>query len=254
MKYVSGKPFGFPLFSMYATVPLFHLSAAPIMETAKEGRCAMRKVMLLFVGLCMEAAVLRLMAWGLWEREVFPDSSAGGDLIAETMIAYEGGYLEDGSNREVVDIAALQLRNTGSRILPGASVAVQCAGQEYIFRTDEIPAYSTVLVLEKEGKKYPIEQAESCVIQVQAQENCFLPAESLHFEMPSMGMIRVKNCRSIPLPAFELLYKTYMPETGIYLGGITYSCQAGAMMPGETIELHPPHYARGYSRIIGIRM
>ena len=174
------------------------------------------------------------------------------DLIAEKIVLYEGGYMEDNSNEEVVDIAGLELRNTGKQVITSAKVILERDGVQFTFRGSYIPADCSVLVLESSRQKCPFQNFTDCTGWQSIGDDQWLDGEKLSITPVTMGSLKITNTSDKLLKNMVLYYKNYLPYTEIYVGGITRKEKIERLAPGETAEIFPQYYARDYSRVLGV--
>ena len=189
------------------------------------------------------------------ERIHLPASVPGTAMIAQRVSAYDGPFLEDGSDREVFEIASLLVYNSGSKELLTARITLQYPEGEYIFVGDNIPPNSWILLLEQEEKPYRRDDPIACTGRQTVRLDEGESAPSILVEDTAFGM-RVCNQGGETLRNICISYKGWLssPEIylGVYLGGITYCTVIPQLEPGQCISLQPDHYAPGYSKVVSI--
>ena len=170
-------------------------------------------------------------------------------LVAEHLSAYEGPFLEDGSDTPVSDVAALLLRNTGTEMIETAQVILWMGEERLAFQAAWLPPGSLTLVLEKEGKRMPQGAFTAIFGWVQTQNQ----GENLvRLEEQGMGALLITNVSDRMLENVRLYHKSLYPEKNFYMGGIAYETTLGTLAPGETVTVQPMHYAAGYSRVVNV--
>ena len=175
----------------------------------------------------------------------------GTSLIAEKIVSYDGPFLEDGTNHEVVNVMGLLLRNAGDVGIERAEIVLTGDRQRFIFEADIIPPGATVLVLEKNRTFYGCKNFSSCS-GWQITDNCGWSNWGLDIEETGMGTLEVTNQTGRKIQQARLHYKTYLE--GILVGGITHVYTIESLQPGESILISPARYAKGYSRIIRVEL
>lgn len=186
-------------------------------------------------------------------REVlFPASIPGTDLRAERLVLYEGAMLEDGSDTFLVDAAALELYNSGSREIALAEVELEFEDANMSFFATNIPAGTRVLVIEQEGKLWTAEPCYSCRGWVQYSDDTSIGQDQLEIKSADMGTLAVTNLTDNSFSDLWLFHKAYDSISQLYIGGITYVTEIPYLAPGQTILVAPEHYADGYSKIVKI--
>lgn len=203
-------------------------------------------------GIVLLALCLRVAAAVMPEKKVpqgqLPAPVQGACLEVITPACYEGLFWEDGSNRPVSDVAALVVKNTGGCYIAQGAVIMDWEEDRYVFDVSWLPPGETVLLLEKDGKMfYPHEEAR------------FYGWTSVCFPERT-GMVAISgeepdgvslyNKTNTTLPEVTLYYKHYDQESGMYIGGITYTYTVSQLLPGQSAPQKLPNYAAGYSRVV----
>ncbi len=187
----------------------------------------------------------------LTEKVTLPAAISGTDLVAQKLSAYEGPFLEDGTDREVVDVAALQVYNSGNAEIRKTRIALFWSDGFYIFEADHIPPGGTVVILEKSGSKYRQGNFIKCNgWQEQGKENDVSKAISVT-DM-ALGTVVVNNLTDETLRNVCVYYKAWLSPPDVYMGGITYMVQIPVLLPGQSKYLYPYHYAVGYSKVVSV--
>lgn len=169
-------------------------------------------------------------------------------LVIENLCAYDGNFVEDDSGREVQDVAAIVIRNTGDTAVPFACVTVYTEKCRYAFEAYMIPPKSSLLVPEINAQKL----TQTNVIRtfgwttVQRQNS----PKRLSIEEVGMSSLRVTNRSGSKIKDLTLYHKTYIPEEGFYMGGKAFKTHISYIAPGESVIVHPSNYASGYSKVI----
>lgn len=171
-------------------------------------------------------------------------------LLAESVTAYDGPFLEDGTDTEVTGIAALQVYNTGEMAILKALITWRFADSIYVFYAEHIPTGQRVVLLEQTAKPYrPADDGSFTGWQVTDTAG---PMRGIQVTDRSMGTLIVTNTTDLPLKDICLYYKTWLSPPDIYIGGIAYKTELPLLLPGQTVYLYPSHYAAGYSKVVAI--
>ena len=184
------------------------------------------------------------------QRVVFPCSLGNSGLVAEGMRAYDGLYLEDGSNDPVEGVAALMVYNAGSRDISSAMVTVEQNGKKLHFFLTWLPAGSRVLVLEYSRATYTSGQITGCSAAGVRWEAFY--ADGVTVEDGEYGQLLVTTKGGRLARNIRLRYKLYVMGEGYYLGGITYCTYVGILLSGESRDVAPQWYGVGHSRVVAI--
>lgn len=177
-----------------------------------------------------------------------PCPVAGTELIARQLVIYEGPYLEDGGDTPVSDITALLLYNGGQREIGQAEV-ILTGEEELRFLASNIMPGMQILVLEKKAAPWKERRITGCEGWVREEAEEAISEEDLQFQEQDIGTVLVTNTTQTELRDIWLFYKSYLPESDLYIGGITYITTIDALLPGQSKQITPERYAGDYSRI-----
>lgn len=203
---------------------------------------------LLLFALCTGAAAQYAHLQEQQRTRMLPGAVQGTFLQAVQLAAYEGPFWEDGTAEEAADVAALVVENTGGCYVSEGAVVLDWGEDRMVFELSWLPPGGKVLVLEKHRKPY----------RDIGDGACYGWASELYPE--NTGVVTVEQTGSAGL-AFTnrtdgaidgaaAMYKHYDQESGMYIGGITYSISVADLQPGESRTVTPWRYAAGYSRVV----
>lgn len=217
-----------------------------------------KRIRSLLLGLCASAAFGAILVYNCVQASSepvvpeklisLPYAIKGTQLVVQGVTGYEGAYMEDGSNEEVVDVAALILKNNGAMVRE-AEITIYAADQQFTFYATMIPAHSELLVLEKDKKIWQTHRVVS--VEGWASDEPTTDV-SLRIIEEGLGTLKLTNTTNEMLDQLTVYHKGWSEETGMYLGGITYETLVDRIAPGETLYLCPRFYASGSSRVIKI--
>lgn len=185
-------------------------------------------------------------------RIQFPVWIEGTTLMAQSLAMYEGDMLEYDSDDHLVDAAALEIKNFGGKEVELAEVILEFGKIQMRFFGTNIPPGSTILMIEQEGKPWTQDTITQYSGWAQYSENLSLPDNAIAINDVDMGTVEVTNQTEEAMSDLWLFYKNYLYDAELYLGGITYFAQIEYLEPGETVQIKPDHYARGYSKIVKV--
>lgn len=181
-----------------------------------------------------------------------PTAVPGTALIAQRLSAYDGPFLEDGSDREVVGVAALLVYNGGSREIQSAQITLQFGQVHYRFCGENIPAGGMVVLLEQNTKPYRSDTPTGCTgWQVVSQAGPEIQNQ-ITVADEKMGILSVTNLTDNTLNDICIYYKSWLSPPDIYVGGISYCINIPQLFPGQKLTVHPVHYAAGYSKVVSV--
>lgn len=182
----------------------------------------------------------------------FPFKLEYTSLVAQKLIAYEGAYLEDGSEEAVEDVAALVLENTGTTGIEYVQIVVLQNGRELSFDGTYIPPKSTVLLLEENKQPYADAAVTDCHCRTVIPGFFDRAQRTVEIKETGMCTLEVTNITEETLESVRIFYKHHEGETDLYVGGITYSTAIPILEPGETRSVTPYRYASGYAQVVAV--
>lgn len=171
-------------------------------------------------------------------------------LCAVRLAAYDGPFLEDGTDDEVIGIAALELKNTSSQMITEGRIVFYCADRVLYFDFTNLPAGGRLLVLEKYRSSFSRDIVWDC--QFDMEQASVSLDDGIVAQIEAPGYIRLENRTDEPADGVRVHYKTYHAESDMYIGGITYTAYAGQMDAGQTKSVTPYHVASGYTQIVKV--
>ena len=169
-------------------------------------------------------------------------------LLLQNLYAYDGPFLENGSDAEVVNVAALQVCNIGDRELLKVHITLIMDTESYVFCGEHIPPGIPVVLLETDGKAFQKDGIIYCAgwQETKTQE----PLEGIAVADRAMGTLVVTNLTNRTFYNVRVHYKSWLSPPDVYVGGITYEVQIPVLRPGQTEYLYPFHYATGFSKVV----
>lgn len=175
----------------------------------------------------------------------FPCVVEGTELVALSLISYEGPFLEDGGDSEVVDVAALLLRNSTGKHIRDALIKVKQGEKTLMFELSHLPVNGEILVIEKNRQPFSGDTISGCEGVARSVDHNGWNDRFLFTPSGQRGLV-VKNLTEQKLEDVVVYYKTYYAPAGFCVGGITYSVRIGTVSQNEDVQLLPyPFVAEG---------
>ena len=116
------------------------------------------------------------------------------------------------------------------------------------FELTGVPSGAKILLLEKDRRAFRPAPPVCCY--GWAQEAY---PESNDAVMAAEGnALFLANLSKSEIPVVTVQFKHYDTDSDMFIGGITYTAQAEALLPEEVRGILPFHYAPGYSREVSI--
>ena len=183
------------------------------------------------------------------ETEIsFPCKIEGTDLVAESLFTYDGPFHEDGSGREVLNVAALKVYNADTEMTLYALIEVRVGGTVYTFEATRIPPNTSVLIPEKKGQRYISADITGC--SGWSIEKAYTMDPDVLITEAGEGTLAVTNNSGEDLKALNVYHKTYLKDEDLYVGGMAFRTLVLDLKAGQTVFITPEYYASGSSRIL----
>ncbi len=181
----------------------------------------------------------------------FPFSIPGTDLVALELKSYSGLSLEDGSKEGVSNVAAIILRNDGTKLLENARVELWQGTNKLNFELSYLPPGEKILVLDSNKRQYVQSEISACC----GYETIASTDISGLVSIRPIGdkMLLISNPGPLPLKKLVVYFKSYDYESSMFLGGIVYEIPIYSLAPGETYFATPIYYSNESSRIVKIK-
>jgi hypothetical protein len=189
---------------------------------------------------------------GIIDRAGFPFELEYTSLVAQKLIAYEGVYLEDGSEETVEDVAALILENTGTIGIEYAQIVMMQNGKELSFDATYIPPKSTILLLEENKQHYSDAPVTDCHCRTVIPGVFDRAERTVAVNETGMCTLEVTNLTDQKMEGVRIFYKHHEGENDLYVGGITYSTVIPDLEPGQSRSISPYRYAAGYTQVVAV--
>lgn len=224
----------------------------------------MRRMALTMASLSFSLLILTILGCNIWrvsgiqtaegdtcapqeESVVFPYTTADADVIVENIGVYEGIFHEDGTNRQVFDVAAIMLYNSADTVISYIAVEVKTDGERYLFEGFILPPKSRIFIPESNAQKKieaPVLSCDISVVYLQSRAD-----DAVLIEERNWDTLCITNLSDTTLSAVTIYYHHYLPEDGIYIGGRAFETTIWNLQPGAQTRISPLFYCKGYSKI-----
>lgn len=179
---------------------------------------------------------------------VFPWTVEGTELVALELASYEGPFWEDGTDEEVACIAGLVVENTGALQAAKGAVILEWEDARMVFELSGVPSGARILLLEKDRSAFRTDPPVRCYGWSQEA----YPEINAAVMTAEGNALFLANLSKSEIPVITVQFKHYDTDSGMFIGGITYTAQAEALLPQEVRGILPFHYAPGHSRVVSI--
>ena len=176
-----------------------------------------------------------------------------GKLSVSKIFSYSGGFVEDGSDREVESICAIRVRNNSGSAFQYVSLCFKTDAGDILFDFTALPAGGEVTVLAKNAEAY---RPDIIVSEVSAAKSIeFAEKPSLHGEMFELsvrnGVLGIRNISADKDASNVYVYYKSTDSNGLF-GGITYRINLGDIPAGKFKQVSPPHFSESSSKVMYI--
>lgn len=176
------------------------------------------------------------------------------NLTVESIGAYSGSFIEDGSDEATKNVTAMLITNNSDQMLQVALIDFQVNSNETAsFKVTNLPAGTSTLVLESNKREFSDKDTYT-----------YGNAATGYMDQPTLeedkvelktenGKITLKNKTDKELKRVYVYYK-YVQIGGAYLGGITYRTPFENVGAGKEAEAVAAHFNPDSSQIMGVQI
>ena len=176
------------------------------------------------------------------------------EQIVESIGAYSGSFIEDGSDEATKNVTAMLITNNSDQMLQVALIDFQVNSNETAsFKVTNLPAGTSTLVLESNKREFSDKDTYT-----------YGNAATGYMDQPTLeedkvelktenGKITLKNKTDKELKRVYVYYK-YVQIGGAYFGGITYRTPFENVGAGKEAEAVAAHFNPDSSQIMGVQI
>lgn len=171
-----------------------------------------------------------------------PVSLSQYDLVCVEYSSFNGEFPEDGSGRQVQNVAAMLIRNDSAKFLDYALVTCQVGDRTGTFKVTGLPAGASVWVLEQNGltlTQRDVFEVKECT-DYSFRSDAILQTDKLQVTTQN-GTVTVTNVSGKTLENVCIYYKTVFSD-GNFFGGITYMLGFDNLSPNQTVQKQTSHF------------
>ena len=194
----------------------------------------------------MLAATLLLSGCGATQPTVSPteptnDPGITGNLICVEISRFSGGFVEDGTEAKVQDVAAILVENKTGKFLELATVTYKVGDRTATFRVTGLPSGKQAWVLE--SNRMTLSDGDELVLkdcQESYNPNAMLTTEDITVSRQG-NSLTLTNVSGRKLSNVAVYYKNTLKD-GTYMGGITYMVAFGDLESGASVTQIKDHF------------
>lgn len=190
---------------------------------------------------------------GNTDSSIFPFAIPDTQLEVLNIGAYDGVFVEDGSDDEISGVTALVVRNCGKTAIEYTSITMRCGGTPLEFVGSDIPSGAMIVLQDTNRTPFSSGAISNCSATVAELDKLEMSENAVLVTENSDNTLTIKNITNKALPCVRVFYKFYSGDEGSFVGGITYVAKITDLQPDEAQTILPSHYVTGYSVITMVR-
>lgn len=174
------------------------------------------------------------------------------DIKIQHINSYSGIFIEDGSDVEVDNVAAIQVKNTSKKALEFAQIQIYNGNKKLVFDVSSLPANSSAVIMEK--NKAPLDKSKSITYggTTGGYTEKLEKVSTIKYQKVDNNGIKVTNKSNKNIPCVRIFYK-YKSSEGYYIGGITYTAKINNLKAGASQTIYPSHFDSDGGEIMMIK-
>ncbi|WP_455543002.1 hypothetical protein [Intestinibacter sp.] len=163
------------------------------------------------------------------------------DITIQKVQAYSGIYIEDGSDKDVSNIAAIQVKNNSNQAIEFAQIQLYNGNKKLVFDVSALPPNASAVVMEKNKAGFSSSKGVTYGGTTVGYTSKLEKASTVKCEKADNNGIKVTNTSKKDIPCVRIFYK-YKSSDGYYVGGITYTAKVEDLKAGESQTVYPSHF------------
>ena len=177
-----------------------------------------------------------------------PDAS----LTIQRINGYSGMFIEDGSDKEVKNVAAIQVKNTSKQVVEYAKIELYNGDKKLVFEVSTLPANSSAVVMEKSKTTFDSSKNVTYGKSTVAYTDKLEKSSDIKYRVLDNNGIEVTNKSKKDIACVRVFYK-YKSEEGYYVGGITYVAKVNNLKAGTSETIYPSHFATDGGQVMMVK-
>ena len=177
-----------------------------------------------------------------------PDAS----LTIQRINGYSGIFIEDGSDKEVKNVAAIQVKNTSKQVVEYAQIELYNGDKKLVFEVSTLPANSSAVVMEKSKTTFDSSKNVTYGKSTVAYTDKLEKSSDIKYKVLDNNGIEVTNKSKKDIGCVRVFYK-YKSEEGYYVGGITYVAKVNNLKAGTSETIYPSHFATDGGQVMMVK-
>ena len=174
------------------------------------------------------------------------------DIKIQRVDAYSGIFIEDGSDKEVKNVAAIEVKNTSKKAVEFAQIQLYNGDKKLVFDVSTLPANSSAVVMEKNKASFDSSKGVTYGGTTASYTNKLEKSSAIKYKKVVNNGIKITNTSSKKIPCVRVFYK-YKSDDGYYVGGITYTAKVEDLKAGASQTIYPSHFASDGGEIMMVK-
>lgn len=175
----------------------------------------------------------------------------GNGMLITEMGAYDGNFMEDGTDEDVSNIMMIKVKNESKQTIQYAEIRIPVKDREAKFSLSTLAPNSTVILLEQKRMEYVEIETETAIAEnvVIFVEPLVLHEDKIKIQILD-GAINVSNISGEDITDdITIYYKNYVDD--LYYGGITYRIRIeGGLVKDEIRQIMAQHFSDTNSKVM----
>ena len=177
-----------------------------------------------------------------------PDAS----LTIQRINGYSGMFIEDGSDKEVKNVAAIQVKNTSKQVVEYAQIELYNGDKKLVFEVSTLPANSSAVVMEKSKTTFDSSKNVTYGKSTVSYTDKLEKSSDIKYKVLDNNGIEITNKSKKDIGCVRVFYK-YKSEEGYYVGGITYVAKVNNLKAGTSETIYPSHFATDGGQVMMVK-
>ena len=173
-------------------------------------------------------------------------------MTIQRINGYSGMFIEDGSDKEVKNVAAIQVKNTSKQVVEYAQIELYNGDKKLVFEVSTLPANSSAVVMEKSKTTFDSSKNVTYGKSTVAYTDKLEKSSDIKYKVLDNNGIEVTNKSKKDIACVRVFYK-YKSEEGYYVGGITYVAKVNNLKAGTSETIYPSHFATDGGQVMMVK-
>ena len=172
-------------------------------------------------------------------------------MVIESIGSFIGPYVEDGSDEEVEDVAAMVVTNTTDRMIQYSALSFSAKkGNSVNFVITNLPAKTSMIVFDSNRTAFKGTE----VLTFKEDKTAYTDRNMHESELTIStqdNLISLTNNTDKKIDTAYVYYKLYL-DCGVFYGGITYRAKIENIEPGGMVTQGASHYFTNSSEVLSV--